>query len=50
MLPPDKLDLRNVCYEYTEEWYKVNPDGSEIGIDVLGKFEKNIGKLFCILK
>jgi len=38
-LPADKLDHRNLCYDYTEDWYRVMPDGRRVKLEVPGKNE-----------
>ena len=38
-LPADRLDHRDLCYDYTEDWYRIMPDGSRVKLEVPGKNE-----------
>ena len=41
ILPGDKLDKRNVCEEYTGDWYAVNEDGTRTPATLPGKISHN---------
>ena len=48
-LPADKLDQRNICYEYPGDWYRIEADGTKTLLTIPGRYEKNIGTIETVI-